>query len=546
MPSSWRSPVGVAFVPLLATAASLVACGQPPSPAAKDVPQRGGTVVVGSTSDISSVNELLAAGTEFDLEITEKVFARLLVEQPDYQEHPPTFAPNLAESYEWAEDRSSLTFRLRPEARWSDGEPITAHDVRWTWKVQTSPEIGWAFADLKEAIRDVEVIDEHTARFHLTDSYPSLLADVNEGVVLPRHAWGQVPLEDWRESSDWFRDNMVSSGPFLLEQWQPQQQIVLVPNPTYWDEEVPRLERVVVRIVPEMTNLLAQLRSGDVDFVEQVPAREATSLDEAEDVEVLEYWSRQYNYIAWNTTRELFSDPEVRRALTMGIDRQEIVDTLWFGRARVASSPIISSVWAHDASLTPWPHDPAEARRILDARGWRDTDGDGILERNGTPFSFELLTNSGAPVRSDATVMIQAQLREIGVDAKPVVVELNSLVGRGLEHDFDALLLGWNIDTSLDLHFAFHSESADGGYNWGAYSNPAVDELIDTARRQPDLESMKDPLLRVQQILHEEQPYTFLWEPQGLTALRSHVRGAEPNALFALFNLHEWWLAPLD
>jgi len=227
----------------------------------------------------------------------------------------------------------------------------------------------------------------------------------------------------------------------------------------------------------------------------------------------------------------------------MGIDRHEIVETLWFGRARVASSPIISSVWAHDSTISPWPHDPAEARRILESRGWIDSDGDGVLDRDGQPFSFELATNAGSPVRSDATVMIQAQLQEIGVDARPLVMDLGTLIARSLEHDFDAILLGWNIDTSLDLHFAFHSESAQGGYNWGAYSNPEVDSLIDAARRQADLGSMKDQLLQVQQILHAEQPYTFLWEPQGLTAIRSHVRGAEPNALFALFNLREWWLA---
>ena len=139
--------------------------------------------------------------------------------------------------------------------------------------------------------------------------------------------------------------------------------------------------------------------------------------------------------------------------------------------------------------------------------------------------------------------MIQAQLaRRHRVRLRPI--DLNTLNEKALAHDFDAMLSGWGIDTSMDLRFAFHSEEAEGGYNFGGYANPEVDRLIEEVQRQRDLAAAKPLLDRLQEILHEEQPYTLLWEPQRLAAGRAALRDAQPNALATFFRLEEWWLAP--
>ncbi len=258
------------------------------------------------------------------------------------------------------------------------------------------------------------------------------------------------------------------------------------------------------------------------------------------DFRVVAFDNRQYDYISWNSLRAPFDDPEIRRALTLAIDRQALIDALFKGYARVASSPIPSNIWAHDPALRPLPYDPAAARRILAQKGYRDVDGDGIVERNGRPFAFELTTNSSNRIRTAALVMIQEQLRQVGVAATPRTIEIHALTEANTAHEYDATVSGWAIDTTLDLKPYFHSSASAGGYNFGSYRNDEVDRLLEAARRAATPESALPDLLRLQQILHAEQPYTFLWEPQRLCAVRADLIDVRPNSISAYFNLPEW------
>ena len=235
----------------------------------------------------------------------------------------------------------------------------------------------------------------------------------------------------------------------------------------------------------------------------------------------------------------------VRGELPSTRDRQTIVDTVWRGGyGRIATSPIITSVWAHDKSIKPWPYDPAEARRILGTKGWKDTNGDGVLDRDGKPFSFELITNSGNQARADAAVMIQSQLSKVGIRVEPRQVEFNTLMSQLVEGEFAATILGQSLDTSLDMTDSFHSRSIEAGSNNPRYRNPEVDRLLETAASQPDLLAAQPYLERIQQILHRDQPLTFLWESKRLTAINKRLRNVKPTAVFSFFNLKEWWIEP--
>lgn len=500
--------------------------------------------MIGTGADIGGLNELVSSHSTFSRSILEKLFLHLLEEQPDYAEHPPTFAPQLAASYEWSEDHLVLTLHLRPEVVWSDGAPVTAEDVRWTWQTQIDPDLAWEYAQVKESILDMKIVDSHTLQVFFKEASASQLTDLNEGVILPRRVWSQLPLSEWQQRAEWFEENLVVNGPFTLESWSPQAEIVLRRNEKFYRSDRPYLDRVVFRVVPEKSNQILQLLAGDLHLVERIPPADAARIRDAETLELLEFWHRQYDFICWNLENPLFADAEVRRALTMAIDRQSIIDSLLFGYARVATSPIISTVWAHDRDLEPWPYAPAEARELLAEQGWRDADGDGILDRAGKAFRFELSTNTDSRIRVDAAVMIQEQLRRVGIDAQVRRMEFNTLVDKNLEHEFDATLGAWGIDTSLDLTYAFHSDSIDNGYNFGSYSNPEVDRLIDDFRRQTDPEVMGTILRTIEGILHQDQPYTFLWEPKRLTGVDGRLRNVQINALSSFFHLEDWWLAP--
>jgi peptide/nickel transport system substrate-binding protein len=500
---------------------------------------------VAISNDIHGVNPLVSAIDTQTTAVLDRMFMHLFEEQSDYTKHPPTFEPQLVESFEWSPDRTRLELILRPDVSWSDGVPVTAEDVRWTWLAQTDPDLAWGYAQSKENIRDIEVIDRLEVRIHFHQQSPSQLAELNEGVILPKHAWSELPFSQWRSNGPWFADHLVVNGPFDLQNWTRQQQIDLRRNESYHEPDLPRLDRVVLRVVPQKQNQIGQLLAGEVDFVEQVPPSEVSRLEQ-QGVEIIRFWARQFNYICWNTRRPLFTDPEVRRALTLAIDRQEIIDTLWYGFARIAVSPILTSIWAHDPDLQPMPFDLEASRRILESRGWKDRDGDGLLDKGGEPFSFELITNTGSQVRIDAAVMVQEHLRRAGIEVRLRQLEFNTVVSRALEHDFDALLGGWDIDTSLDLTYAFHSQSIDEGYNFGQYSNPEVDRLIEAANLETDPTERVLQLREIESILHRTQPYTYLWEPQRLSAASSRLRNATPSPVSPYFRLREWWLTEAD
>jgi peptide/nickel transport system substrate-binding protein len=542
---------GTTFFRALALAAALLAagCRQGPERAAGSAvasgkPHRGGTVVTGWTAEPASVNNLIVPNSQPTNEMVFRLFLHLLEEQADFQQHPATLKPQLAESYDWSPDHKVLTFHLRKDVVWSDGVPVTADDVRWTWQAEKDLDVAWELANAKSWITDVEAVDPHTARFHFSRVYAKQLLDANEGCVFPKHAWEGLPFKEWRRNGDWFRQHLVVDGPFTIAAWQPQQQIVLQRNGRYYEKEFPYLDRVVMRQVPDQASGFTQLLSGDLDFLPQIAPKDAPRVQASPRLELIAYWFNIYVAVVWNTENPLFHDPEVRRALTLAIDRKTIVDTVLGSYGKVADSPILTSVWAHDPAVHPWPYDPQEAARILAAKGWRDTDGDGVLDKDGKPFAFELLTNTGNQLRSDATVMIQDQLKKVHIRATPRQIEFNTLADQTMAGKFEATMMGYTIDTSLDLRSNYHSEAIKEGSNYPRYRNPEMDRLIDTGAAQPDLKAELPYLYKIQEIVHREQPVTFLWESQRLTAVNKRVRNVHPTATFAFFNLQEWWIEP--
>jgi peptide/nickel transport system substrate-binding protein len=516
----------------------------PPGTAAEARPQRGGTVVISWIASPTGVNELTTQGTAITTEVIRQLFLHLVEEQPDFEEHPPTMSPQLARSFDWSPDHKVLTFHLRENAVWSDGVPVTADDVRFTWQAHTNPDVAWNSVFMKEHILDVEVVDPHTVRFHFSHPYAKQILDANEGVILPKHAWEKLPFSKWRESSDWFVRNLVVDGPFTVDSWQPQQDVVLVRNERYWRKDRPYLDKVVVRNTPDAASQITQLFSGDSDFVPQVQPGDVERIKADPRLDVIAYWFRNFVATIWNLRNPLFADADVRRALTLAIDRQTIVGTVFpDGTGRVAVSPIVQSVWAFDRTLKPLPYDPAEARRILESKGWKDTDGDGVLDKDGKPFSFVLLSNAGNQQRIDAGVMIQDQLKKVGIRVEPRVVEFNSMISQAVEGKFDALIFGFAMDTSLDMTAQFGSQATEEG-NFGAYNSPEFDRLMVEAMSKPDIRDSKPTLDRIQQLIHRDQPLTFLWESQRLSAVNRRVHDVKPTVLFSLFNLEDWWVGP--
>jgi peptide/nickel transport system substrate-binding protein len=505
-------------------------------------PRRGGQVVIGFSSDIAGVNQLIHATNRPTESVLRHVYLQLVRENADFESGPPTFRPDLAESWEWSDDHKTVTFHLRDDAVWSDGRPVTAADVRFSWQAQTHPDIAWDTAYYKESITDVEVVDPHTVRFHFDRVYPSQLLELMEGYILPEHVFGEIPFSEWRTHGQWFLEHAVYAGPFVLESWTPQQEIVLARNERYYDPERPRLDRAIFRVIPDPSSRITQLLSGGVDFTDSLSPEDAARVERDPRLRVIEFWGPSFMYVGWNARREPFDDPGVRLALTLGIDRQTLVDNVWGEFGRVSHSPVLQNLWIHDDALEPHPYDPERAQRLLAERGWADRDGDGVLDKDGRRLSFELMTNADNRQRVDATVLIQSHLARIGVEVVPLTVEFQTLVTRTSHGDFDAVLGAWTLPTGLDFKYAFHSDEIDDGSNFIGYSNPELDRLLDEIRAQAELADAEPLLLELQRVLHRELPYTFLWESKRAVGINRRIHDADPNVLYVHYNLYDWWV----
>ncbi len=510
-----------------------------------DAPRDTGSLRVGMRFEYPTPNELIVAPTLGHAAINGHLFLPLLEEDSDFREGPPRWGPALAEDWEFSADRLALTMRLREDATWSDGVPVTAEDVRFTWLAQVDEAVAWTWAWAKAPIRDVEAVEPHTVRFHFDATSPTQLADAARDAVLPRHVWGKRPFAEWRGDPGWFFDNLVTSGPFRVENHVPGQELVLAASPNHFEAGLPRLDRVILRNAADADALATSLLAGELDLVTGIGPAQAERIEGRPDLRIETFSTRQYTFVAWNTTRTWFRDAATRRALAQAVNRQAIVDTVWRGYARVGASPILSDTWARDPGLEPWPWDPDAARAALAEAGWSDSDGDGILDRDGEAFRFELATFAGASGRWDAMQMMQADLRAVGIEAMPRRVDPNALLPRLLGNDFDAVLSGLAIDTTLDLRPTFHSESIGGGHNYAAWANPEVDALIERIGSRFEPEAGLEDFHRLQQILHRDQPVLVLWEPESLAAFDADLEFTAPSATNPLDSLETWaWRPP--
>ena len=513
-------------------AVSAVACGGGAPRSAGAGSHRGGTLVVGSTVDVDAWNEYVSQQT-FASNLLHRIYARLAQESGDAREHPPSFDPCLSTSWAFSADGRTLTFKLR-DATWSDGTPLTAQDVKFTWSAQTSREVGWTGASFKERIERVDVVDPHTVAFRFERVYPEMLADAVEGGILPEHVFGKVPFAAWR-THDW-SDVRVGSGPFLLESWKPGEQIALAHNPRYFLPDRPLVDRIVVRVVPDMGNLETQLAAGAIDYVEGVPPQDAKRIGETKGVTLVTFENPMFDYVGWNGAKKPFNDPDVRRALTLAIDRKAIVEDLLYGYGRISTGPLLSSWWAADPTLAPWPYDPDQARRILAAKGYDEAH----------PLAFELTTNAGNRLREAVLLKIQEQLSRIGVKAAPRSFEMKAFRERNVAGNYDAYVAGWRFNGKLDLASIFGGKAAPpAGSNVVAYASAEADLLLRAIGDAPDWQSAKTAYAKFARRIHDDQPYTFLYEAKRIAAIGRRLHDMTIDVPSdPLARVESCWLAP--
>lgn len=495
-------------------------------------PAYGGKLVVGIPRDIDTFNPLFS----------ESVFAQeinhlMLLGLADLNEKSE-FVPELAESWESGDERRSLIYHLRRGARWSDGQPVSAYDVKFSYDLLMDTLVASPHRDVAEYVRQVVVVDSYTVRFEFTQPYPYEVFDT-AGEILPRHILENADRKSLRSHP--FGRMPLASGPFMLKKWDNQQYVELVPNPNYFGGR-PFLDRVIFKIIPNQANLLTQLRTGEIDMVIGVSPEDVQPLREANpNVRIHPVSGRVYYYTSYNQANPMFSEVKVRQALTMAVDRQRIIDALLFGYGRPCVGCIPPMLdWAYNDQIQPFPYDPVSARQLLAECGWTDHDGDGWLDKDGRKFDFVLKTDAANQLKSDVAIIIQEQLRKIGISVQIQPVEWTTLLEELRARNFDAYIGGWSASLYVDPTPIFHSSATDI-FNYNHYSNPEVDRLIEQGREEIDPQKAAPIWKEMQELVYRDQPYTFLFWIDRIVAINDRFENVTPVPLSSLYGLENWY-----
>ena len=420
---------------------------------------------------------------------------------------------DLAESWEVSGGKKPvITFHLRRGVRWHDGAEFTAADVVFTYEKIMDPGTNTVRRSDYELVESLEVFDPYTVRVRYKEPFSPGLESWGIGII-PKHI-----LEGEDINTAPFNRSPVGTGPFRFKEWVSDEKVVVEAYDDYFEGR-PLLDRIVYRVIPETALMEQEQLTGGVDLRGVFP-HQYERMTGDEQFDIYKRYGRGYTYIGYNMEKEIFKDRRVRQALTHAINREEIVDYVLYGLGVTASGPFPNHLWYHNRDVKPYPYDPDRARKLLAEAGWRDTDGDGILDRDGKPFEFTLITNSGDGVRSDVGVIVQRQLEEIGVDVKFELYEWSSFLENYVNpRKFDACVLGWGLGVDPDQYTMWHSSQVKDGFNFVSYSNPEVDRLLVEGRREYDQEKRKQIYFRVHELIAEDQPYTFLYVAEGVLAL---------------------------
>jgi peptide/nickel transport system substrate-binding protein len=533
-------------VPLaLAGALGLWACGggggggTAEKPLSEGEPKRGGTLIWTSPSDFDALNNFVSTDYETQEANRYVLFMTLIQYDKDMN-----LVPYLAESWELAPDGLSVTYHIRKDVKWHDGTPTTAEDVKFTYERCKDPKVAYANAATFEYYTGAEILDPYTIRFTFSQPFADPVENLALWTIMPKHLLEKVPVAELRNAP--FNRNPVGNGPFKFVRWTANQEIVFEANDAFSPSlgGRPYLDRIVLRIVPEQTTELTMLLTGQSDLLRAVQPQEGARVEASDVARLIVFPSRAYDFIGWNERLPMFDSPEERQALTMAINRQQMVAALLYGYGKVAATDGFETMWVSDSTLKPRPYDPEKAKALLAGQGWKDSDGDGVLDQDGRRFEFRLLVNKGNDLRSDGAIIVKNDLAKIGVVAEPTVREWTVLLQETQRKEYEAWLGGWQLDFVYNPRDLFHSQAIDGKYNFVSFKNATADSLIDLGISIPDRAQSKPVWLAFFRLMAEQQPYTWLYTLNERVGVSRRLRGVETmDTRGYIRDIRHWWIA---
>lgn len=499
-------------------------------------PQDGGTLYRRIESDLNTLNFVMHNSSD-----EKNVLSYLYDGLVEFDENLQII-PALAARWEISEDGKTYTFHLDPKATFEDGVPVKASDVLFTLKKIVDPASeSLQLAGLFEGINLAQsrAIDDRTVSIAFERPRAAQLLSFNIAII-PEHVYSKG---DFKKDFQW---KVVGNGPYKLVRRTAGKEVFLRRREDYWRRK-PHLDSILFKVIEDDAVAWNAMKRGDIDEMRMTSDQwklERNSPVVQHSIDIHRFYYLGYNFIPWNNRDPVLSDKRVRRALAMCLDRTAIINNLYYGTARIITGPFTPDQWAYNPSVEPIQFNPLAAQALLGAAGWKDSDSDGVLDRDGKPLQIEFLIKCGNKTSTDQAQIYQEALGKIGVKVVIPCVDGATWQSRIQSGNYQATFLAWNLDADPDLYTLFHSSQfPPNGQNFVYYSNPEVDRLIEEGRVELDFAKRVEIYHRLHAILAEDQPYNWTVQVSIKWGVNRRVKNVKESKGFGLFF---WYPGPLD
>lgn len=514
---------------------------------AKNANPAGQVTIVGA--NVETLNPLLSEST-YETTVLNCIFSQLirLTETGQLIPDLATVVPSI-QNGGISKDGKIVTFKLRKDAKWQDGQPVTADDVVFTWKTIMNNDVAVVSRDGFDDITKMETPDKYTVKMYRSKVEANWLLNWAQtgGSIIPKHLWDKVKPSEFTKAHQLSR-KPVGSGPFKLKEWVPGAYLILEANKDYFGKG-PFLSKIIYKEVENNLTQLTMLQTGEADIALNL---QGTQLDQVKAISRLKVTlnpSSTYVHMTFNLDNPVFKDKRTRQALSYALPRDLIVKNILNNVGIPAATSTSPVLWAYDKTIKPYAFDMAKAKQLLAQAGWKDTDGDGILENNGVKFKFSIATNAGRQERERIAQVAQQYWQQLGAKVDLNFQETTTLFGDTLENrKFDMIMFGWVTGADPDETSLYHSEqiptAANGntGQNYAGYKNPQMDKLLDQGAATMD-QAKRIPIYKqIQKLVYEDLPLLYVYYMVDINVAPKNMQGWKPapftNA--TSWNAYEW------
>lgn len=525
------------------------------------------SITIAIRSDIDFFNPLYSSDINSGL-INDLIFGALTYSEFDTSKGELTYLPYLASRWEISKDKRSITFTLNTELKWSDGHVFSAYDVQYSYLLYTHPDVMSVRQDFEKYFfkqkngvidykKSFQIINDSTIKFNFIEEVDDPLF-VTGLPILPKHVFDTIPFNRIFYSEINFKP--VGIGPYVLENHIPRQQVILRKNDSTRFNKIPKIEKLIFKVISDYNSRINQLKNGEIDLVTDIRPEDAKQIEtNFQNIKIDRISGRDYDYIGWNNieinifqksggkiinAHPLFGSKKVRQALTYAINRIELLEN-YFGKfAILAENPIspIFKILNHDETIK-LEYNPQKAKQLLTEEGWQDTDNDKILDKNGIPFKFKLSIASGKPHREFSATLIKNYLSQVGIIAEIEVLEPSVFFSKMFERKLDAWIAGWTVPLKLDLAPFWSSALDKNPFNVVGFRNFEVDKILMELPNLHSYPERKSAIQKFSQMIQDEQPVTFLYWIDNIIGYNKKIKNIKLNPIGYTNRIWEWYIS---